>query len=1082
LLKLSKLLKNRLFLVFLVFQGSFSADIISDSLKGNIQTTLAERFFNESQFDSSEVYYKKASDTWQSTGQINYYVDARIGTAKSLVRLGTVKEASTLLADIEQIHIEKKCRQCSHMGTVYSMLAYCFFASEEFSVSIVYAEKSIEYNTYTVGVNHEQTASAYYMLGLGQKAKGDYKKSIEAFNTAYDIRYKLFGEKNNNLANTLTMIGTVYDDQNKFDNALTYYQHALKILETLQLQSTSDAATNHIYTMSSLFNRGDFVQAIEHGKRAIEIYQSLSLPEHANVASAYAKLGEMYTALGDFEKAKDHLLHSLDIFVRKYPQKLSAVGGAHILLGEVYNNIGMSELAISSSEKGILLFEQAFGQYHPQVGFRYEQLAGIYFNTKHYDDAIRYYRKAITARERVTDSLSRNDLSSLHASIGKVYISKGKCDSALSSLQMALKIEKHSQEKNILQSAILQQRFGELALHQKMFDKALNYYQKALFDLTVTSNSSDVHMLPSEADIEKSIYKREILNVITGKADIFEQLFERHSNLGDLISAFNHYTQSLNILDDVRKQYSSDASKFYLAELGASLYRKGCRTALQLYEKTKQQKYLEQAFVIADRSKGNVLLERLFDGNAKRVADIPDSILHVENELLNRIAYLETAISRLSESNEIKGVLVRVYENEHFELKQKHQALIELLEKKYPKYYALKYAKYSFSLGEVQHHLADDEMLVEYFIDEKKIYLFSVSKTSLSLKKVNGTEHIGRMVRQFSSSLKTIDAELYRATGSELYVSLVKPLNLDRLQTKKLIIVPDGFLHYIPFEALPMSKSATGSIDFTKLEYLISQYDISYSYSASFDLTQQKKDAGHIVTSPSFAGFAPVFKDSSKNSDVFANRTFAEESGISDVRSITLDGKKFNELKYSENEIVSISNTLKNHQATVKNFLHTSASEKNFKFFSPLYDIVHIATHGFINEKNPKLSAVIFSQPQTTSEDDDGILYLNETCNLNLKAQLVVLSSCESGIGQLIHGEGMIALSRGLLYAGAKNIIFSLWKVSDKQTYALMDELYKNIAEGKSYASSLRLAKLSMIRSQETSFPGKWSGFVLIGK
>jgi CHAT domain-containing protein len=195
-----------------------------------------------------------------------------------------------------------------------------------------------------------------------------------------------------------------------------------------------------------------------------------------------------------------------------------------------------------------------------------------------------------------------------------------------------------------------------------------------------------------------------------------------------------------------------------------------------------------------------------------------------------------------------------------------------------------------------------------------------------------------------------------------------------------------------------------------------------------------------------------------------------------------LDGRRFNELKYSEDEVVSIGQRLSARSVSASTFLFSSATEHNFKANAPKADILHVATHGFINEQNPSLSAVIFSQPDQPGSDDDGILTVSETVNLNLKAQLVVLSSCESGVGQFVNGEGMIALSRGLLYAGAQNIVFSLWKVSDRQTYRLMDEFYANIAEGKGYASSLRAAKLSMIRSKETAFPGKWSGFVLIGR
>ncbi|MFA6541641.1 MAG: CHAT domain-containing protein, partial [Bacteroidota bacterium] len=298
----------------------------------------------------------------------------------------------------------------------------------------------------------------------------------------------------------------------------------------------------------------------------------------------------------------------------------------------------------------------------------------------------------------------------------------------------------------------------------------------------------------------------------------------------------------------------------------------------------------------------------------------------------------------------------------------------------------------------------------------------------------------------------------------------------------KVVIIPDGELFYLPFEALPTKRYSSATLpDFTAIDYLIRQNEISYSYSAEFYFKMSENSPADNSTS-SFIGFAPVFRDSTHNGDLLANRSYVEESGLSDVRSITLDGKKFNELKYSEEEIGAITHTFQQHALPAREYLHTAATETNFKELSKSYDIVHVATHGFINEKNPKFSAILFSQPLSATADDDGILYVDETFNLDLKAKLVVLSSCESGIGKLVQGEGMIALTRGLFYAGAKNIMFSLWKVSDKQTYLLMDEFYKQMLNGKSYSASLREAKLRLISSKESAFPSKWSGFVLVGE
>ena len=143
---------------------------------------------------------------------------------------------------------------------------------------------------------------------------------------------------------------------------------------------------------------------------------------------------------------------------------------------------------------------------------------------------------------------------------------------------------------------------------------------------------------------------------------------------------------------------------------------------------------------------------------------------------------------------------------------------------------------------------------------------------------------------------------------------------------------------------------------------------------------------------------------------------------------------------------------------------------------------MHLATHGRMVETNPKLSNLAFSQPQGNKAKEDGILYSAETYNLDLNADLLVLSACQTGAGQIVKGEGLMGLTRGFLYSGARNIVASLWKVYDQYTSQMMVEMYRQIAAGKSYSAALCEAKLKMIANPETAAPQSWAGFVLIGK
>ncbi|WP_337873489.1 CHAT domain-containing protein, partial [Ignavibacterium sp.] len=234
-----------------------------------------------------------------------------------------------------------------------------------------------------------------------------------------------------------------------------------------------------------------------------------------------------------------------------------------------------------------------------------------------------------------------------------------------------------------------------------------------------------------------------------------------------------------------------------------------------------------------------------------------------------------------------------------------------------------------------------------------------------------------------------------------------------------------------------------------------------------------------------FIGFAPIFpKDKNLGYTISTVNTPLLASNDDIIRSVSVDGKNYDELKYSEWEVNSIIDLFnKNNSSMVSTaYFYADAKEDSFKVNVKDYKIVHIASHSFMNEDQPDISGVIFAQPTDSVYSNDGILYAAETYNLDLSADLVVLSSCESGLGKLFKGEGMIGLTRGFLYSGANNIIFSLWKIPDKHTSELMVEFYRQMISGKTYSESLRTAKLKLIENKITSRPRSWAGFLLIGR
>jgi CHAT domain-containing protein len=1074
---LSQTPKYTIFSLFFLFGIQILlADFPQDSLQARSFERIGQELFDRSQFDSASLMFTQASAIWEMHSRWQEYVQIRLKISYNLLFKNDYSSSYEILSGAERVMTEHSGIDPSLLGRIYILQGYIYSNKEEHFDAIERISKGLGVYANTIGTENATYASALYALGSAEYYVGRYETSYVLLKKAEALQKKYTGPQSYQLAVTKTMIGLVLDAKNEFDEAIETFLDALSILREHRKEYSPESGLCYLNLLSTYRNKGDYARAIEYGKKTIDVFHRIGLPEHANVASAYCTVGEVYTAIGDFDNAQIHLQRSLDIFREKHPGKRAVIGILHQLFAKMYDRTGDREKALEYSLKGIALLEQSYGPTHPQIGFMYEHVADIHSDAGRYRDAVTYYQKALAVRRDIGTTKSRNDAAVLYSSIAHVYMKMGRLDSAAEALAGASELQKSSNQKNIVQQALLLKRFGNLHRARRQYDAAVRSYQDAIIVLTGGSTPAGTEIVPV---VENSTHKKELLELLNLKASLYEERFAATQHRADLQHAMTHYQSALDLVDDLRRQYSTDGSKLMLAGESASLYGNACRLAVTLFRKTGDPAYKERAFLIADRSKANILLDEVFDGEAKHFAGIPDSLLEKENGLLQQIASLDVQIQKSVEVGAAPNTIAKL-SGLKFDLRAQHARLLDVLEENYPAYFTLKYDRPVTTVREIQSAIAHGTVIVHYVAGPREVYAFALSRDRLTVQVLPNVSRINTLIERYTGALRRYDETEYRTAGTALYAAIIRPLEHSLAGAQNIVFIPDGNLHYVPFDALP-AGSESGR-DLTSLEYLITKYTISYSYSAAFYMkmrgaSEQGTGAGH-----SFAGFAPVFRDSTKNGEFLANRSFVEGSGITDHRSITVDGKKFNELPYSEQEIDAIARSFGTRTMPYRTFLHTDATETNFKRYSKGYDILHVATHGFINEQNPKLSAILFSQPSSDTMEDDGILYVSETFNLDLNADLIVLSSCESGIGTLVQGEGMMALTRGLFYAGARNIIYSLWKVSDKQTYVLMDRFYNELHSGKSYAAALRRAKLSMIASKESAFPAKWSGFVLMGE
>ncbi|MFK7908204.1 MAG: CHAT domain-containing protein, partial [Chitinophagales bacterium] len=394
-----------------------------------------------------------------------------------------------------------------------------------------------------------------------------------------------------------------------------------------------------------------------------------------------------------------------------------------------------------------------------------------------------------------------------------------------------------------------------------------------------------------------------------------------------------------------------------------------------------------------------------------------------------------------------------------------------------------------------------------YFVGENTLFTILVTSNEIYVLKKEKPEKLATWVESLQSAIREVEPEDFTDASTSLYQILLQPIKHHLQGIEHLQIIRHDILNQIPFEVLlpPMESEF---LAFHKMPYLLQQYSISYHYSATLLLknAQQKTTDSSSNGKASFIGFAPV----SFNGKIAPQLALSSRGGKTTILRSNPAGKTaLQNLPDTETEVKEIYQLFQNKQLNAKAFLYASASKNNLIKEAPNHQFVLISTHGFVEEEG--LSGIYLAEVsggrsqgtgvaeqelegknlyrntdiQTTSKPQETIsnylLTLAETYHLDLqKTDLVVLSSCGSGVGKLQKGEGMMAMNRGFLYAGAKNIIFTQFDVPDKSSSQLVRQLFAFVLEGEAYAKALQQAKLSLLQDASKS-PRDWAGYCLIG-
>lgn len=912
---------------------------------------------------------------------------------------------------------------------------------------------------------------AYWALGYGEDLQGNFDEALELYKKAFDGGF-CFPELSVDMVNTFFK-----SHEDKGEAAAAAEAFFLGLLEDWKLEK----GPLYLGIGTTALKRFQLDKAKEYLEKAIDADPSISYN--------YLDLGRVFYYKSDIQKAMDSWKQGLaiaqenkdveiELFLRDY------LGIFYRLSG------GDKETALDA------LFETydlaAAIDFKPAMSQIIEHVAVIYSMDESYNKAIRYLLESLDLKREIGDEVGE---SYCLLNLGVGYSVTGEYFKALTYLNEGASLAEKLDNKRLIIACLIQ--LGSINTTLGLFDEAGENLEKAILISSENGLKTEAYKaLNSLGTLRIQEEKFDEALVVFNRAkgylkdendvggiELYRYLGIVYYQMGRYDDAHASLMKSLALLE------KTDSSRIHwvLQTLG-NIYRlqDNFEQAVSTFEKT-----LEEADRYDDK---NTRLAAVL-GLARTYRDMGDnnrSIIYYRDT----IAIIESIRSsaRLEElKSSYHETYVLVYEEciellmdlhmEHPEAgydaeafyyteSAKARALLDMLEQGDADSIEAAAAR-PLRLDEVQQNIGDDTVIIEYKQTRSSLFFWKITKEGYRSYYYDiGRETAGELVAQFLDTVGSfLGPEIYQEVAHALFELILEPAWKDIAPGSKLIIIPDGELFYLPFEAL-VTEWRDGA-DYNELAYLISKSSVQYAQSASVlgNLSHSGEDLADGYAKELLAFGDPVFNYENEEGDTVYLRSSLSAENISEL----------NRLEYTGLEVSTIGSLFENKDL----FLREEAVEEHIKELGSKgrYRYVHFATHGIMNFNNPYYSGLVFSQDDDPGED--GFLQMKEILALDLQADLVVLSACRTGLGKKLIGEGLINLTRAFLFAGADSVAVSLWNVEDKSTADLMIRLYENLKKGFSKSEALREAKRSMIRESGADGFGNpfyWGGFVLVGE
>jgi CHAT domain-containing protein len=765
--------------------------------------------------------------------------------------------------------------------------------------------------------------------------------------------------------------------------------------------------------------------------------------------------GIIYSRQNKFDSAYI-FFKKAEVISEKYEANLIEEKRLYNWLGGIYYETGNYKQAINYFEKAIVLLSPGDPSYKDFFVNYKSNIASSLVQLENYTEANTIYQsilplnintreillnigktnlllgnpeKAISYFKKIQYNSSSNI--PLYNQIGKAYWNLAKPDSADKYFLLALSENKkwNGNQKSRQHGATFQYVAEKYAAENK-YKEAIENYQNAIVQFYPDFNKYDIYQNPENFSGVFSYIN--LFNTLTAKAGVFEKLYQQDKQQQSLDAALNAYRSAFKLADYVEKTYESDEARVFLNKIKYNVHDKPIHICLQLYMLTKNKNYLEEAYNFDQQNKASILALNVQESLLKSQWGFNSDLFEKEAAVKTTITRLSLKAALVTDSSQLQKLSTTIRDNE-IELGKIEEKMDEL-----PGYKAKRFAQSIPTVKQVQKILDNNTVLLSYHLAKNELVILCITadKFNYSQQLIDST--FFSLIDTLKISLNNVgDEKKYdgAATAVKLYRRVIQPFWDNIKNLDNLLIIPDDELNSLPFEALQDEEG----------KYLIEKFNVQYQYSTALLRDDHKPK---IINNASLA-MAPF-------------------SGSGNA--------VFSKLAYSKNEVENLEGHVLLDSAATKNKLLTDADK---------YGILHLATHTIVNDTVPEKSLIAF-YPVAGKTPNDNNLYVQEIYNLKLDStQLVILSACETGTGQLSKGEGLMSIARAFTYAGCPNIIASLWKADDKSTAWIIQRFYHYLQNGAPAAAALQKAKLDYLQSPDIEkrfkSPNYWAHLVLTG-